>query len=83
MQEPIPWSTIIRSLTGAGLTQPEIAQFCGCGQSTISDLARGATTDPRTSTGLALLGLARARGVYATEWAHPAAAAEPETRDAA
>ena len=65
---PIPWPTIIRGLTSAGLTQPEIAQLCGCGQSTISDLVRGSTTDPRTSTGLALLALARERGIYAADW---------------
>lgn len=65
--EHLPWPKIIGGLTAAGLTQPEIARLCGCGQSTISDLLRGATTDPRTSTGLLLLGLARQRGVFALD----------------
>lgn len=86
----IPWPTIIRGLTASGLTQPEIARLCHCGQSTVSDLLRGATTDPRTSTGLLLLGLARERGVHAPEWpvveggaVEPAAPAEPGTIPAA
>lgn len=72
MNTPIPWPTIIRGLTESGLTQPEISRLCGCGQSTISDLVRGATTDPRTSTGLMLLGLARDRGIFDPAWPHPA-----------
>lgn len=69
----IPWPNIIRSLVDtAKLTQPEIARLCGCGQSTISDILRGNTTDPRTSTGLLLLGLAKRHGVYAPEWPDPA-----------
>lgn len=71
MEQPIPWPKIIRGLTDLGLTQPEIAQLCGCGQSTISDLVRGATTDPRTSTGLMLLGLARDRSIFTPTWPHP------------
>lgn len=60
----INWTEIIGALVSdAGLTQPEIAKLCGCGQSTISDLLRGHTTDPRTSTGLMLLTLAKQRGI--------------------
>ena len=53
----INWPEIILSLMQRGLTQPQIAAECGCGQSTISGLLNGQTTDPRTSTGLMLLGL--------------------------
>lgn len=67
--QSINWPDIIRALVrDAGLTQPEIARLCQCGQSTISDLLRGNTTDPRTSTGLLLLGLARQHGVVAVNW---------------
>ena len=69
--DQINWSQIVRRLTESGLTQPEIARLCQCGQSTVSDLLRGATTDPRTSTGLLLLGLARQRGVFEPVWPCP------------
>jgi len=73
---PIDWPGILRALTEcAGLTQPEIARHCECGQSTISDLQRGHVTDPRTRTGLLLLGLARQHGVYDPKWPEPAPAA--------
>lgn len=69
----INWPKIIGALVeNAGLTQPEIARLCECGQSTISDLFRGNTTDPRTSTGLLLLGLAQQQGVFQPTWPHPA-----------
>lgn len=61
--EPIDWPRILRALLAAGMTQPEIAKACDCGQSTISDMLRGKTTDPRTSLGLRLLTLGSCRGV--------------------
>lgn len=71
--DSINWPQIINALVDdAGLTQPEIAKLCDCGQSTISDLLRGNTKDPRTSTGLLLLGLARQHGVADPEWPEPA-----------
>ena len=79
--EPINWPNIIRALTATGLTQPKIAERCRCGQSTVSDLLKGATRDPRTTTGLLLLALARECGVSV-----PAAeliAGKQEARDAA
>ena len=75
----IPWPEIIRGLTGSGLTQPEIARLCNCGQSSVSDLLRGTTTDPRTSTGLRLLSLARLRGVYMPTWPQVDAATPAST----
>lgn len=61
--EPIDWPRILRALLADGMTQPEIAKACDCGQSTISDMLRGKTNDPRTSLGLRLLTLGRQRGV--------------------
>lgn len=43
------WAEIISLLKEAGYTQSEIAESCGCAQPTISDLATGKNTDPRTS----------------------------------
>jgi hypothetical protein len=68
----INWSEIIGELVErGGLTQPEIAKLCDCGQSTISDLLRGNTLDPRTSTGLLLLGLARQFKLVDPQWPEP------------
>lgn len=67
--QAIPWPSIIKGITESGLTQPDIAKLCDCGQATISDLAQGKTKDPRTSTGLVLLDLARKAGVKAaSDW---------------
>lgn len=80
MDDAIPWAEIIRKLVAEGMTQPQIAEACDCGQSTISDMVRGKTTDPRTSLGLRLLTLARSKGVHQLP---PAAAALLPTREAA
>lgn len=52
------WVETIALLKEAGYTQPQIAEFCKCGQSTISELATGETKEPRYSTGQALQQLA-------------------------
>ena len=57
----IHWPDLVRQLIDSGLTQPQLAAAVGCGQSTISDLLKGKTTDPRASTGLALLRMRDAR----------------------
>ncbi|KVW77413.1 helix-turn-helix domain-containing protein [Burkholderia ubonensis] len=54
------WQTIVEDLTNraaGGWTQVELARRCGCGQSTISDLARGATEQPGGDLALRLLAL--------------------------
>lgn len=57
------WKLLIGELQERGLTQPQIAAICGCGQATISDLASGTTKDPRHSLGKRLEELAeRLRG---------------------
>jgi predicted XRE-type DNA-binding protein len=55
-----PWSQIIADIQKRGLSQAQIAQACGCAQATISDLAKGATTEPRHALGEALLKLIKA-----------------------
>lgn len=82
--EPIDWPHIIRALVASGLTQPRIAEHCKCGQSTVSDMLKGNTKDPRTTTGLLMLSLARQRGVPVPEWTGAAnATTQQEARDAA
>ncbi|KWE97904.1 MULTISPECIES: helix-turn-helix domain-containing protein [Burkholderia cepacia complex] len=54
------WQTIVVKLTNraaGGWTQVELAKLCDCGQSTISDLARGATEQPGADLALRLLEL--------------------------
>jgi len=51
------WVQVIGELVNLGYTQPRIADECKCGQATISDLARGATSNPRFTTAQALLAL--------------------------
>ncbi|APW37629.1 hypothetical protein RD110_10870 [Rhodoferax koreense] len=52
------WKNVIAQIqTVRGLTQPQIAAKAGCAQATISDLARGKTTEPRHSLGVRLLAL--------------------------
>ncbi len=48
------WKSLIAQIQAHGLSQPQIAAICGCGQATVSDLARGATGDPRDSLGQSL-----------------------------
>lgn len=45
------WKNLIAELIANGMTQPEIAARCGCGQTTVSELARGVTTEPRYTLG--------------------------------
>ena len=61
--DPINWPDIIRALLACGLTQPKIAERCKCGQSTVSDMLKGNTRDPRTTTGLLMLALAADHGI--------------------
>ncbi len=57
MMERMNWKSLIADLLANGLSQPQIAVICECGQATISDLARGDTKDPRDSLGQALRAL--------------------------
>lgn len=51
------WTSIISELSQSGYTQFDIAARCGCGQTTISELAIGKTKDPRASTAFAIIDL--------------------------
>lgn len=51
------WSQLIRELSERGVTQKEIADYCGCGQSTVSELLRGEIKEPSWSIGSALTAL--------------------------
>jgi len=45
------WKNLIADLIAMGMTQAEIAARCGCKQTTISDLSRGAANEPRYALG--------------------------------
>jgi len=51
-----------------GLTQVVICGLAGTSQSSLCDLLAGKTIDPRTTTGLRLIGLAIDRGVVVMRW---------------
>lgn len=51
------WKNVISDLVAEGFTQPELASLCKCSQTAISELATGKTSQPRFSTGAALLKL--------------------------
>lgn len=48
------WKLLIAELQSLEMTQAQIAAACNCGQSTVSELAKGVTKDPRHSIGEAL-----------------------------
>lgn len=58
------WQKLISDLIDSGLTQNEIAEAAGTKQASISDIYRGITQDPRSSTGIALIDLAKKRKVF-------------------
>lgn len=49
------WKRLLKELNAAGVTQPRIAEFCGVGQSTVSELARGVTKSPSYDFGSKLV----------------------------
>lgn len=53
----IDWVRVVSDLIQAGYTQSELADICGVGQSAISQILRRVTSEPRYSTGAALLRL--------------------------
>lgn len=63
MNTLVDWPALLRGLNAAGVTQPEIALRLNCGQATVSDIARGKTTDPRFTLAAGLLRLAREHNV--------------------
>jgi transcriptional regulator with XRE-family HTH domain len=54
------WQKIIIELTDrsiGGFTQAALAEICGCGQSTISEIGRGIISRPNADVGMKLLEL--------------------------
>jgi hypothetical protein len=49
------WIKLISDLSAAGVTQKDIAAHCACGQSTISEIGRGAIKNPAYSIGKQLI----------------------------
>lgn len=55
------WQLLVNELMAAGVTQVELAQECGCSQSSISDIRKGFIKHPRFDIGAALVALHKAR----------------------
>ncbi len=55
------WKTTITEIASTGLTQKQIAAYCDCGQSNISDLLLGKVKSPSYDLGDKLLRLRRRR----------------------
>jgi plasmid maintenance system antidote protein VapI len=55
--EPVDWQHLLQQLQELGITQVQIAARCGTKQSTISELARGESKEPRFALGQSLLAL--------------------------
>lgn len=53
------WKKLINELSEKGLTQQAIAKFCGCSQSSISDLSTGESREPKASIGFSLVELSK------------------------
>jgi predicted transcriptional regulator len=51
------WKNIISDLKASGLTQMQIAERCGCAQSTISEMSTDGDRTPSFPIGAALLDL--------------------------
>jgi len=51
------WTAILSEIFAAGKTQMVVAAYCGCGQSAISQLYSGVTTQPRYEVGNKLMEL--------------------------
>jgi transcriptional regulator with XRE-family HTH domain len=51
------WTKLISELSGAGISQSQMAKACDCGQSTISEISRGLIKVPNFDIGSRLLDL--------------------------
>lgn len=77
------WKAVFIELHAYGMTQPEIATVCGCGQTTISALATGKTAEPRDSLGQALRRLLDAKRAEKLDQVPQSAACPSDRRDPA
>ena len=55
------WSSMLRDLKRAGMTQMQIAERCGCEQSAVSALSNGRAEEPRHTLGERIIALHRER----------------------
>jgi transcriptional regulator with XRE-family HTH domain len=55
------WQSLIAELKARKFTQEDIASICNCGQSTVSDLARGITKRPNFEIGQTLIALHKSK----------------------
>ena len=53
------WQKFLKTLSGRGLRQKQIADACGCSQSFVSELSSGKAKNPSYQVGAALLALER------------------------
>lgn len=51
------WTQILSDIFAAGKTQMVVAEYCGCGQSTISQIYSGVTARPSYDVGTKLVEL--------------------------
>lgn len=65
-----PWQVIVRELRDKGMTLGEIADLCDTRLTTLSDIARGATREPRAGVGKRLESLHRERCQPANKEVH-------------
>ena len=69
------WRSMLIDLKQAGMTQMQIAEHCGCDQSTISALSNGKAEEPRYTLGERIIALHRERAPQPTDrslvTAHP------------
>lgn len=75
------WKALMQRLRERGWTQGKLAEWLEsqgveCGQATLSDLARGASSDPKFKLGDALRTLDKSKKVYTPDTKQPAAAGE-------
>jgi hypothetical protein len=49
------WTQLLSEISASGATQKETAEFCDCGQSTISELRLGKIKEPAHSLGQSLI----------------------------
>lgn len=73
------WQALMERLRGRGWTQGKLVEWLRsqgveCGQATLSDLARGASVDPKFNLGNALRELDAAETKYVPASGEPAAA---------
>jgi predicted XRE-type DNA-binding protein len=65
------WTQLLSEISATGATQKEAADFCGCSQSTISELSRGEIKEPAHSLGESLIEFHKIRSRRSTDKKSP------------